>query len=45
MYNTIRELMNFFSTPRRPVDKTEFLWFWMSLSPEEQNELQTTPLS
>lgn len=45
MYNTIRELMNFFSTPKLPVTKYEFMWFWASLSPEERNELQTTPLS
>ena len=34
--NGIKELMEFFSTPERPVTTQEFTNFWKSLSLEEK---------
>ena len=42
--NSLKELMEFFSCPGRPVGAPEFRLFWASCSEEEKIYYKTTPL-
>ena len=42
--NTLKQLMEAFSCPGRPVTAPEFTKFWRSLTPEEQAYYKSAPL-
>lgn len=44
-YNSLADLMDFFSTPEKPVNTKEFFEFWTSLTYEEMDEYRSMDLA
>jgi hypothetical protein len=44
MANTLKDLMEFFGTPERPVSSAEFSVFWKSCSEELKAEFKNAEL-
>jgi hypothetical protein len=45
MANTLKDLKEFFSVPEKPVNNTEMVEFWKSLSDEEKEEYKNVDLN
>jgi hypothetical protein len=42
--NSVKEIKDFFSTPEKPVNTTEMMQFWKSLSDDEKAYYQAADL-